>query len=230
MERGSYAGKTDMIELHENTPSSGDQNYLQVFRYAAIFAVVTYAALSARAVLNPYEVQHFLDAKRIVSVGMGAMVLWFAIRAAVAEQSSGLRAQVSAVLRVSILGTVFVLMSREAYDLAVSSELAQQIGRNIRWMLSWIGYFSAAVAAYFAMSFYRQLQLIGESNVAHRIVKLRPAPQIDQEDIDMLMALLQRQAGYETADVDIRPESQAFRQCQRKIDRLRSKFTETKKS
>lgn len=198
--------------------------------FAAIFAGVTYLALSTRAILNPYEAQDFVDPKRLLSVVVGASVFWFAIRAALSEQTYGLRAQISIVIQISILGSIIVFLSREVYDLAVSGELAQQIGRNFRWLLSWIGYFAAAVASFFAIFFYRQLKAIDGSNVVAEPHSVTAQDMADHEKIAGLLALLQVQTGYETADIDIRPEAEAFRQRQLRIEQLLVRFTEPREN
>ena len=219
-----------MIELRTSNSTNGSRNDREVLWFAAIFAVVTYLALSTRAILNPYEVQHFVDSKRLLSVVVGASVLWFAIRTALAEQTYGLRAQISIVIQISILGSIIVFLSREVYDLAVYGEMAQQIGRNFRWLLSWIGYFAAAVASFFAIFLYRQLKTIGGHNVLAEFQNVKTDDMADHEKIAGLLALLQVQTGYETADVDIRPEAEAFRQRQRRIEQLLVRFMEPRES
>ncbi len=219
-----------MIELRTSNSTNGSRNDREVLWFAAIFAVVTYLALSTRAILNPYEAQHFVDSKRLLSVVVGASVLWFAIRTALAEQTYGLRAQISIVIQISIWGSIIVFLSREVYDLAVSGELAQQIGRNIRWLLSWIGYFAAAVASFFAIFFYRQLKTIGGHNVLAESPTVKTDDMADHEKIAALLKLIQVQTGYETADVDIRPEAEAFRQRQRRIEQLLVRFMEPRES
>ncbi len=70
-------------------------------------------------------------------------------------------------LNVAIPGAIVLLLTREAYDLAASGELAQRRALNVRWMLTWIGYFTAAAAAFLALSYHRQLQvaLTGRTDV-----------------------------------------------------------------
>ncbi len=219
-----------MNKIPSSNSTDSSRNEREVLWFAAIFALVTYSALSTRAILNPYEVQHFVDSKRLLSVVVGASVLWFAIRTALAEQTYGLRGQISIVIQISILGSIIVFLSREVYDLAVSGEFAQQIGRNFRWLLSWIGYFAAAVASFFALFFYRQLKAVGGHNVLAESRSVKNDDVADHEKIAGLLALLQVQTGYETADVDIRPEAEAFRQRQRRIEQLLVRFTEPRES
>ncbi len=63
---------------HDAAPSA----YIPVLWFAVAFAFVTYAAISMRAVLSPFELNTFVDAKRAISVTIGAFLLWLATRAA----------------------------------------------------------------------------------------------------------------------------------------------------
>ena len=123
-----------------------------VLWFVILFAASTYVLLSTRAVLNPVEVKNFIDLKRILSVLGGAALLSVIIDAAITAPNREPRAQLLAVLSFTLNGTVSLFLLREAYDLVVSGELAQGIGRNVRWMLGFIGYFTTAVATFFAFS------------------------------------------------------------------------------
>lgn len=150
--------------------------YLPVVWFTVVFAVVTYAAISMRAVLSPFEVNTFVDAKRALSVVLGAFVLWIAIRAAERLSDQGPGAQIFAVLNVAIPGAIVLLLTREAYDLAASGELAQRLALNVRWMLTWIGYFTAAAATFMALSYHRQLQVALADRACARGTSVHSAP------------------------------------------------------
>jgi hypothetical protein len=182
---------TDMTAFRLSTQTNEGTD-ISVVWFAAIFALVTYAAISARAMLSPFEVNTFIDAKRGFSVVLGSIILWLAIRAAERNRSNSLWAQIFAILNVAIPGMIGLLVAREAYDLAMSGELAQRLALNIRWMLTWIGYFAAAVAGFLAHGYYRQLQAVVAQG-AHRTEDMaaHPAPRA--------------QAGYEVADIDFDP-------------------------
>ena len=160
--------------------------------FTALFAGVTYAAISTRALLNPYEVNYFIDAKRIFSVLIGAGVLWLVIRAADRHWGGKAAVQSLAVLRVSAMGVLGLFAARELYDLAASGELLTSLAVNIRFMLTWIGYFAAAVAGFMALGFYRQLQAVAAQG----------APRAD--DLTARSAP-PAHAGYEMADIEFDP-------------------------
>jgi hypothetical protein len=173
---------------------TNDSGYIPVLWFTILFAVVTYAAVSLRAVLSPFEVNSFIDAKRGLSVAIGAFILWLSIRAPERQANGGPGAQVFAVLNVAIPGAIGLLLAREAYDLAASGELAQRLALNVRWMLTWIGYFAAAVAAFLALGYHRQLQAV----TAQRSARV--------EDADM-RSTPRAQAGYEVADIEFDPRA-----------------------
>lgn len=175
-------------------PRNADHSaYIPVVWFAVIFAFITYTAISMRAVLSPFEVNTFVDAKRALSVVLGAFVLWIAIRAAERLSNQGPGAQICAVLNVAIPGAIVLLLMREAYDLAASGELAQRLTLNIRWMLTWIGYFTAAAAAFLALSYHRQLQIVLSDAASVPGIGLHPAPHPT--------------TSYEVADLDFDPRS-----------------------
>jgi hypothetical protein len=183
----------DMTALRVSHPS-GDRAYVPVFWFTTLFAVVTYAAISARAVLSPYEVNYLIDARRLFSVAIGTLVLWLAIRSADRVSDHGPGAQIFAVLNVAIPGAIALLLAREAYDLVASGILAERFALNLRWMLTWIGYFAAAVASFLALGYYRQLQ----AATAPRSARV--------EDADM-RSTPRAQAGYEVADIEFDPRA-----------------------
>lgn len=136
---------------------------LPKFWFATLFATITYLAISTRAVLSPYEINHFVDAKRIFSVLLGTGVLWLTLRAADKHWGHKAAIQALAVLRVAAAGMVVLLAAREFYDLAISGDLMANFAINIRFMLNWIGYFAAAVAGFMALGYHWQLQTIRRS-------------------------------------------------------------------
>jgi hypothetical protein len=125
--------------------------------FAVIFALITYAAISMRAVLSPFEANTFIDSKRALLVAIGAFILWLSVRAI--DRVSGQRpsAQIFAVLNVAIPGAIGLVLTREACGLATSGEFAQLFAPNVRLMLTWIGYFAAGVSTFLALGYHQQL-------------------------------------------------------------------------
>lgn len=171
--------------------NNNDSAYIPVLWFTILFAVITYAAVSLRAVLSPFEINSFIDTKRGLSVAIGAIILWLSVRAIDRVWGQGPRAQIFAVLNVAIPGAIGLLLTREAYDLAASGEFAQRFALNLRWMLTWSGYFAAAVAAFLALGYHRQLQAVSEACSAVPDVGLPSASPAN--------------AGYELADLDFDP-------------------------
>jgi hypothetical protein len=187
---------------------------------ALLFATITYAAISTRALLNPHEINYLIDMKRILSVLLGAAVLWFALRAA--ERYSAQRAAVQAVaiLRVSALGIIALLIARELYDVIESDKFAASLALNIRFILIWIGYFAAAVAGFMGFSYYRQLQTVKALGTA----KIFADSANYRSEMKKLLMVLREETGYESADIDLRPDAEARAERRAKIDRLLAKL------
>ena len=131
--------------------------------FATLFAAITYLAISTRALFSPYEINYFIDAKRIFSVLLGTAVLWLTLRAADRHWGHKAAIQALAVLRVAATGVLGLFAAREAYDLAISDELMANLTVNIRFILNWIGYFTAAVAGFMALGYYWQLEAVRRS-------------------------------------------------------------------
>lgn len=171
--------------------NTNDSAYIPVLWFTTLFAFVTYTAISMRAVLSPFEVNSFIDTKRGLSVAIGAFILWLSVRAIDRVSGQGPSAQIFAALNIAIPGAIGLLLTREAYDLATSGEFAQRFALNLRWMLTWIGYFAAAVAAFLALGYNRQLQAVHQaSSVTRELAPPSPPP---------------ANAGYELADEDFDP-------------------------
>ena len=199
-----------------------------VLWFVILFAASTYVLLSTRAVLNPVEVKNFIDLKRILSVLGGAALLSVIIDAAISAQNREPRAQLLAVLRFTLIGTVSLFLLREAYDLVISGELAQGIGRNVRWMLGFIGYFTTAVATFFAFSYYRQLQVARAHTMNTQAIATTPTKGVEYEEIAALLAVMQAQTGYESADLDIRPEARLLQERRLHIEQLLARLSQAK--
>lgn len=197
--------------LPDNTP------YIPVIWFTALFAVISYVAVSTRAVLSPFEVNAFIDAKRLLSVGIGAIILWLAIEAAERISVQGPRAQILAIVNIAIPGAIGLLLAREAYDLIASGELAQRLPLNLRWMLTWIGYFAAASATFLALSYHRQLQVARAYLAAAQTSGTAKETPL-QEEVSELLVILRGNSGYEVADAG--PSDQANNERIVKIDRL----------
>lgn len=201
--------------LPDNTP------YIPVIWFTALFAVISYVAVSTRAVLSPFEVNAFIDAKRLLSVGIGAVILWLAISAAERLSAQGPRAQILAILNIAIPGAIGLLLAREAYDLIASGELAQRLPLNLRWMLTWIGYFAAASATFLALSYHRQLQ-VARAYLAAAQTSGTAIEAPLQEEVSELLVILRGNSGYEVADAG--PSDHSNNKRIARVDELAAKL------
>ncbi len=216
-----------MFQSHQSRVPLLSQKPNSILWFVILFAASTYVLLSARAVLNPVEVKHFIDLKRILSVLGGAALLLVVIGQTLTAPHREPRAQLLAVVKFTIIGTVSLCLLREAYDLVVSGELARGIDRNIRWMLSFIGYFTTAVATFLAVTYYQQLQLVRGQAAEKLATDAKATMGVEREEIIAFLAVLQAQSGYENADVDVRPEAKLLEERQLHIQRLLARLCDT---
>ena len=225
---GTSRTLANIMEPHSFKSADQNAQFVSAFWFVVLFAAISYVALSTRAILSPFEIKQFIDPKRILSVLAGAWILSMAISVATAAQDRGPRDQILAVLKVSLPGAIGILVIREIYDLATLGNLAQRLDLNARWMLTWIGYFAAAVATFFALSYYQQLKAArATSELAS--VQVVPKSAVDnQTEITDVLRVLQQPTGYETADVDFGPEALALQERRLQIDRLLALLAVTK--
>jgi hypothetical protein len=159
---------------------------------------------------------------------VGAGLLLVVIDAAITTQDREPRAQVMAVMRFTLIGALFLFLLREAYDLVVLGELAQGLERNLRWMLSFIGYFTTAVATFFALAYHRQMQ-VARAKIAEMQVTINPTNKgVEYQEVVAFLTSLQAQASYECADLDVRPKARLLQQRRDHIDQLLTRLNDAK--
>jgi hypothetical protein len=118
--------------------------------------------------------------------------------------------QALTVLRVSAMGIIGLFAFRELYDLAETGEAVAGLAVNIRFMLTWIGYFAAAVAIFLANGYYRQLQALKAGRGKR-----------EQEELKTLLTVLRAQTGYESADIDMSDQGRRMAEIDRMLERLK---------
>lgn len=120
-----------------------------------IFGVSMFALLTFWAKLNPALDVQIVNDKRIFATGLGALVYWLTIRRLTARSDRTLGEMIGAALAVGIPGTALILVARELFDLFTSPDGSEGIARNVRWLLIWLGYYSAWVAGFVAVRLHR---------------------------------------------------------------------------
>lgn len=137
-----------------------------------ILLVATYLIFSVRAVLDPITPGHVLSLKRLIATTGGAGLFLFAISWAARMPACRWSQRLLAVLWITALGSVAMLAFRIGYDMLVDNRPDAVVARNARWMLTWLGYFAAAIGGYFAITFVRQ-----------SLYREPPAPTFDRADL-----------------------------------------------
>lgn len=172
--------------------------------------LATYVVFSVRSLLNPVSPGDLLSVKRLLAVGLGAgLFLFVAHRASAALK--GRRVRLAPVLLYSMISVAILLTMRIAYDLFVAGATEAVLAVNLRWMMTWIGYFGAALATYCALILARRAlrregaaaPLTQEETVAMVVAEVSEWTLAERRE---LIAALSRIPDYEEAD----PAAQAI--------------------
>lgn len=117
--------------------------------------LATYLVFSVRSLLNPVSAGELLSFKRLMTTVLGAGLFLFVAHRA----SRTLRrnpARIGPVLALSALSLLILLATRVAYDLFIAGVSDRVLAVNVRWMMTWLGYFGAALATYYAVLLARR--------------------------------------------------------------------------
>lgn len=166
--------------------------------------LATYLVFSVRSLLNPVSAGELLSFKRLMTTVLGAGLFLFVAHRA----SRTLRrnpARIGPVLALSALSLLILLATRVAYDLFIAGVSDRVLAVNVRWMMTWVGYFGAALATYYAVllarrALRRQTVRIGLSHdeaVAMVVAEVSDWTLAERRE---LIAALSRIPDYEEAD------------------------------
>lgn len=166
--------------------------------------VATYVAFSLRTIMDPVDPGELLSLKRLVASVVGAGMCWIAVQRIRRFPLAAIPARLFGIASILVAGAGFVLASRIAFDFIVEGQTQELLARNIRWVITWLGYFTAAVMAYIAMTFAnvvaiacRQFQQDGVTNVAN--LGSEPVDEQPQyEEADVLLAGLRQNTTHNT--------------------------------
>ncbi|MFM5923375.1 MAG: hypothetical protein ACKOPG_04225 [Novosphingobium sp.] len=125
--------------------------------FAIALMAATYLAFSARTLLNTVDPGEMFSLKRMIATGVGAIVFMVVARSAWRNPDRPLLFQLSSVLLLSALGAAAILAIRIGYDLYVANRSEGVIQHNLRWLITWLGYFLTAIASYFAVLLARRV-------------------------------------------------------------------------
>lgn len=185
----------------EQSKHAQDQRIAIAIGLALMLA--TYVVFSVRSLLNPVSPGDLLSVKRLLTVGLGAgLFLFVAHRASGALK--GRRVRLAPVLLYSTISVAILLTMRIAYDLLVAGATEAVLAVNLRWMMTWIGYFGAALATYCALILARRAlrreaaaPLTQDETVAMVVAEVSEWTLAERRE---LIAALSRIPDYEEAD------------------------------
>mgnify|MGYP001613795580 CR=1 FL=1 len=112
--------------------------------------LATYLVFSVRSLLNPVSPGDLLSLKRLITAVLGAGLFLLVAHRASRTLKRG-PARIAPVLIYSAISFIALLTIRIAYDLFVAGVTDAVLAANVRWMMSWVGYFGAALATYYAL-------------------------------------------------------------------------------
>lgn len=135
---------------------------------ALIFAVSTLILSTFRSSLNPDVDFQLLEPKRLVLIGIGAVLFWWVIRAGHGQRLEIRR--IGTMLVQALAGMSLLFALAVALDHIVTLETENVLARNLRWILLWSGYFGTGFAAWMALQYHRALK------DAQSVLEQRAAP------------------------------------------------------
>lgn len=134
-------------------PHSDQPRRLSILRWTLAFWLFSYALLSAMAQLFPTAPGLFNET-RLIATGAGALcfalVLTWTRHAAERLEAKG----VAAILATILPASLFVLAARMVTDLLQYGEV-RDLSRDVRWAMTWAGYFGLWVSAALAIQWER---------------------------------------------------------------------------
>lgn len=170
-----------------------------------VLLVATYLVFSIRAVLDPGTPGDLLSLKRLLATAAGSGLFVLAVAKAARVPSARWSERLTALLWVTAIGTLAMFVFRIGYDLVIDNRPEAVVARNARWILTWLGYFSAAIGGYFAITFIKQAMRrervspsFDRADIASAMVN--EVAEWTPEERRALMARLSRIRDYEEAD------------------------------
>lgn len=172
---------------------------------AALLAA-TYAVFSARNLLNADTPDNLLSLKRLLATSIGALSFVLVARRLRSMVSDGGLRLVVALLALASLGAGAVLAARVGYDVLIVNQTEAVLADNTRWLLTWSGYFLAALVGYLALLRRRPERDPGKAQAAPSRSEVTAAivAEVGQwlpEERRALIAALATVPEYEEADV-----------------------------
>lgn len=136
--------------------SAGAELQVRILVCLALMAA-TYLAFTIRTMIDPVDPGELLSGKRAMASAAGAAMCWFAVQRIRMIPLAELPTRLIGIACIVVAGGGFVLATRIAYDFAIEGETQALLARNLRWVITWLGYFAAAVMGYLAITFARSV-------------------------------------------------------------------------
>lgn len=132
--------------------------------FALLFLLVTYALVSGRAILNPDHSYSLWSVPRLISVAAGALLFWIALRLLDFWKHRPIPALAMRLLMLVVPVSVAMLCARLVIDQIAFGDTRP--ATNVRWVLVWMGYFTASLTAAVAIHLYLRIEQLSQASSA----------------------------------------------------------------
>lgn len=112
--------------------------------------IASYLLFSMRSMLNPVEPGDLVSVKRLITTSVGAAMFLVVVRRAGRPAAGNGAGRLMTLALLCAASAALVLATRVGYDLFVDQRTEDVLARNVRWLIAWLGYFSAALLGYYA--------------------------------------------------------------------------------
>lgn len=172
--------------------------------FCALLMAATYLAFSIRSVLLASGSSDWISAKRLITTAVGAGMFLLVARFCDRSLFPRLSMRFFAIGAMTLAAMAMVFFARMAFDLVFGVAAEEVVLSNARWVITWLGYFAAALIGYYLSTQVRHLRqsrcvapMTREAAVA---AVARQVSTWSEADRLALVELLAPSARYEEAD------------------------------
>lgn len=135
--------------MHSRQPLRRDDRLLLLI--GVVLLTVTYTVFSARNMLIAETPDNLLSIKRLLTTSIGALAFVLVARRLRNVVSGGHLRLAASWLALVCAAAASVWIVRVGYDVLVVNESEAVLADNARWLLTWSGYFLAALVGYLSL-------------------------------------------------------------------------------
>lgn len=126
--------------------------------FCALLMAATYLAFSIRSVLLVSGASDWVSAKRLITTAVGAGMFLLATRFCDRGLFPRLSMRFFVIGAMTLAAMAMVFFARMAFDLVFGVAAEEVVLSNARWVITWLGYFAAALIGYYLSTQVRHLR------------------------------------------------------------------------